>query len=146
VIRRTPLTRGKPLVAKKPLAPGNKPLTSKKPVKPVSAKRSAESTARSDVIVATMRRADWKCEAGDMAFGIRCGEACDVHEIIQRSVRPGSHLEVELTAFVCRPHHSAIDDNIEEANRLGLYFMSWEYDLAVARRALPIPGTHSASS
>jgi hypothetical protein len=145
-VKRTPIQRKTPLTAKTPLSPSkgltrSSALTARTKVQPVSRKRVGEAPARLVVREETARRANWKCEAGEMAFGLACSGDFDCHEIIQRSVRPGSHLEIELTSYVCRQHHSAVDLFPDEANRLGLLFKSWQYEEAVERRARPLPST-----
>ena len=70
----------------------------------MSDKRLNEADKRWDVRQETMMRARFRCEAGDGAFSMRCGGPLDVHEIVARSVAPGSHLDVTITAAVCLMH------------------------------------------
>jgi hypothetical protein len=105
----------------------------------MSKKRKAETVARQEVCDITAKRAGAQCEAGQGAFGWPCGGPLDTHEIVGRGVRPGAHLEPDITAYVCRTHHSALDVDEDEAYRLGLKYKSHEYDEAVARRARPLP-------
>lgn len=130
--RKTPLKQGKGLTTRKPLESRSQ-LTSKTRVKPRSQKRIDEKPERDAVREATLRRAGFRCEAGDGAFGMPCFGDLAAHEVIKRSVRPGSHLEVELTAAVCVAHHAALDEakHRPEARRRRLFFDSWEYAEAI---------------
>jgi hypothetical protein len=66
---------------------------------------------------------------GDLTlFPAHCAGPLDVHEIVQRSVRPSAWLEPDLCVLLCRTHHSALDDHPAAAIRLGLLANSWHAD------------------
>ena len=94
-------------------------------LKQVSAKRRAEAPLRAKVRELTIERAKGRCEAAHLV-PIPCRGELEVHERHQRSIRPGSHLDLDDTMAICADHHRWIDANIAEAHRLGLLRHSWE--------------------
>jgi hypothetical protein len=111
------------------------------PLRPVSARRLSERASRQAVIDQVIARDGPGCYvlkvlerrrnvAYDYGWPLNCqhppGRQLDAHEIIQRSVRPGGHLEVANVRMVCRRHHDWIDAHQQTAKTLGLLAMSWD--------------------
>ena len=69
-------------------------------------------------------RTEWL--PGDLVGAPQCGGELIVHEVIQRSVRPGSELEPDLCVCLCERHHGWVHDRIAEATRIGLLAASWQ--------------------
>lgn len=124
--RRTPLARGNP--------PKRTPwVKARSQIKPVSDKRRAEADERARVRQITISRAFYGCELRDRVVDVKCWhpdgpQGLDVHEKAARSVAPGGHLDENNTIAVCRAHHDWIDDHIPEAEALGVYIRSWNYE------------------
>lgn len=113
------------------------------PLRPMSNKRRAQLEQRRAVIRQVHER-DRDCVfwatcwgergitewiEGDLQhFPVACGGELDVHEVVQRSVRPSAWLEPDLAVLLCRVHHSALDDHPAEAIRIGLLANSWDWD------------------
>lgn len=57
---------------------------------------------------------------------LTCWGDLDGHEVIQRSVRPGGHLEPDNIRLVCRRHHEWLERDAMLAHELGLLKFSWE--------------------
>ena len=110
-------------------------------MRPVSKKRASTLAERERVRTHVLER-DGGCVFWPTAWGERgrtewiagdlltAPQACDwgalaVHEVIQRSVRPGSELEPDLCVTLCQRHHLWCHENIAEATRLGLLAPSW---------------------
>lgn len=106
-------------------------------LRPISAKRASEADRRWDVRMEALTRAKFRCEAPDDAFGVGHGGPLDVHEVVGRGVRPGSHLEEELTMVVCRSHHELIGLFPEHARELGLRKESWEVPAPATSKIVP---------
>lgn len=58
---------------------------------------------------------------------LTCWGDLDGHEVIQRSVRPGGHLEPDNIRLVCRRHHEWLERDAGLAHELGLLKWSWEH-------------------
>ena len=71
-------------------------------------------------------RTEWL--PGDLVGAPACGGELIVHEVIQRSVRPGSELEPDLCICLCERHHAHVHDHIAESLRIGLLGNSWDFD------------------
>lgn len=107
------------------------------PLRRVSQKRLDEHAQRLAVIEEVRERDGNRCYAekvisrypavaADRDWPRFCGGRLDAHEIIQRSVRPGGHLEPANVRLVCRIHHEWIDRFQITAKTLGLSANSWE--------------------
>lgn len=96
-------------------------------LKPQSARRVYERAERAQVIDDVLERDHWVCQARHL-LGTPCEGLLTAHEVVQRSVRPGSHLERELCVCICDSHHSWVHDHIAESREFGLIRMSWEVD------------------
>jgi hypothetical protein len=107
-------------------------------VKAVSAKRLAEDDARWDCRMEVMRRASYRCEAPDGAFGMSHGGSLDVDEKAGRNVYPGGHLDPDACQLLCRQHHSAKHRYPDEARELGLRIDSWNMT-GVPSKIVPRP-------
>lgn len=103
----------------------------------VSRKRQRERPQREAAIAAVIERDGEGCFAFRqiMAFPmskippgtpITCAGPLDAHEVIQRSVYPGGHLDPANIRMVCRRHHSWLDTDASFAHELGLFRFSWE--------------------
>lgn len=95
-------------------------------LKPRSTSRRLETEQRLDCVDLVLTRARWMCEARDLIPGVQCRGLLVAHEVVQRSVRPGSHLEPLLQVAVCAAHHSHIHDHIAESHANGLLRHSWD--------------------
>ena len=113
------------------------------PLSPMSKKRRRDLDTRRQVIRVVHER-DTDCVFMATAWGLRgitelhdgdlqlfpaqCGGPLDVHEIVQRSVRPSAWLEPDLAVLLCRVHHASLDEHPAAAMRLGLLANSWDAD------------------
>jgi len=98
-------------------------------VRQQSEKRISEKWERNETIKCVSFRANGMCQATAIAPAVRCSVwGWTAHELVQRSVRPGSHLEPDLCIFVCGIHHRMIDEDDARARQLGLIRDSWEVD------------------
>lgn len=118
------------------------PLRRRTPLRQVSLKRIGERPQRQAVIREVMFRDGPGCYASKVILArmeaalehgwpTTCwhppGETLlDAHEVIQRSVRPGGHLEADNVRMVCRRHHEWIDAHQVTAATLGLHGYSYD--------------------
>lgn len=75
-----------------------------------------------------------KCVAAGVLSG-RCWGHIEVHEVIDRSVRPGVHLDAAFAVTLCYSHHLAVSDDATLAREVGLSFFSYQVDEARERAA-----------
>jgi|JI10StandDraft_1071094.scaffolds.fasta_scaffold36307_2 hypothetical protein len=101
-------------------------LKSRKKLPAESAKRKATRGTRRSVVTATIERAGGRCEARMLLPMIACQGDLEVHERHQRSIRPGSELDLNDTMALCHRHHAWVSDHVLEAHTLGLLKHSWE--------------------
>ena len=107
-------------------------------IKPVSDKRLAESDARWECRNEVMKRANYRCQAPDDAFGVPHGGPLDVDEKAGRNVYPGGHLDPDACQLLCRAHHQAKHSFPDLARRLGLRTDSWDMS-GVPSKIVPRP-------
>ncbi len=105
----------------------------------VSKKRRAETPLRDAVRAETILLAGGMCQARRLLPGTDCvnflHDQCGnpighVHEVIKRSRRPGAHLDVTLTLYICAGHDAVILADETLGRSVGLCFNSWEVDVA----------------
>jgi len=120
MIRRAPLTSGRALLRRTPLA---------------RVGRTAKSRARQRAkVIEQVRARDCVCQAQPIILiaglhvthQITCAGPLDVHEVIPRSAWPAGELEVDNCILVCRRHHAWIDANPAAAASIGLHAYSWD--------------------
>lgn len=92
-----------------------------------SKKRRAEQDLRLACAKAVYLRDRGTCQGAHLIGGA-CSESATAHEVVQRSVRPGSHLEPDLCIWICHTHHMWVHDNVGPAHELGLLRHSWDVD------------------
>lgn len=101
----------------------------RKGIKPQSEKRIEERFDRNETIRQVSFRANGMCQATVLAPDVPCWvTGWTAHEVVQRSVRPGSHLEPDLCIFVCGYHHGLIHDDEPRARKFGFIRDSWDVD------------------
>jgi predicted restriction endonuclease len=91
-----------------------------------SAKAKAQRVERDAVRRTVLAAADWTCQARTVWPEVECHGSLDVHERVQRSLRPGGHLDVDNCLALCSAHHHAAHSNIALAHERGLLRHSWE--------------------
>ena len=92
------------------------------PIRPVSAKRQASNKVRARLVARQLDKFP-TCQAGLEGCS---GRALDVHEIIQRSARPGAQLDAGLFLSLCRFCHSYITDQWSFAWNHGYVLRGWQ--------------------
>lgn len=106
-----------------------------------SPKTVREQTIRDRVRDETIHLAAGMCQARALLPGIDCvyflhdrhgNPTGHVHEVIKRSRRPGAHLDVSLTLYLCAAHDDLILRDEALGRSVGLCFRSWELDEARA--------------
>ena len=92
----------------------------------VSLKRQRETKTRRQVVAECFERDQHMCRANPLVPHISCGGHLVAHETVQRSIAPGSHLNLSLMVTVCYSHHMWIHDNPQTSHQLGLLLHSWD--------------------
>jgi hypothetical protein len=106
-----------------------------------SARTRREQPIRDRVRDETIELAAGMCQARGLLPGTDCAyflhdregnPTGSVHEVIKRSRRPGAHLDVSLTLYICAAHDDVILRDEPLGRSVGLCFNSWELDEARA--------------
>lgn len=128
-MKRSELRRGNPLKR------GTKRLARGKPLQQVGRRARAQADEREAMRQVVLAETGGRC-VGALFLSGECWGGIEVHEVIDRSVRPGVHLDASLAVSVCHGHHVAVTANPILARMVGLTFFSWEVDKARARAAV----------
>ncbi len=111
------------------------------PLRARSRKTVREQSIRDRVRDETIELAAGMCQARVLLPGIDCvyflhdregNPTGHVHEVIKRGRRPGAHLDLTLTLYICAAHDDLILGNETLGRSVGLCFRSWELDEARA--------------
>jgi hypothetical protein len=111
-------------------------LVRRTPLRAMSIKRRAETGRRARVREAVLARDVVCVMASESGWGLVrhdntrvtvpvCWGPLDVHEVVPRGRRPGSHLRAEWCVVLCRGHHGFVHDQPEIGEALGLLVHSW---------------------
>lgn len=107
-----------------------------KPLRQIGRRAQREMAERDAMREEVIAETGGRCCAAPLLPG-RCWGGLDVHELIDRSVRPGVHLDAAFAVTICHAHHMVITENEELSRELKLTFYS--YEVAQAReRALEL--------
>lgn len=111
-------------------------------IRPRSKRTIREQPIRADVRVETILLAAGRCQAPQGLGGITCtysdlhdwegNPTGHVHEVIRRGRRPGVHLDVTLTVYLCWAHHRLVTVDELLGRSAGLCWRSHEVDEARA--------------
>lgn len=105
-----------------------------RPLAQVGRRAQREMAEREEVRATVIAETGGKCVAVSILPG-RCWGGIECHELIDRSVRPGVHLDPDYTVTICHAHHMAVSDDATLAREVGLSFYSYQADEARARAA-----------
>lgn len=76
-----------------------------------------------------------RCVARRIVPEVRCWASgpLHVHEVVDRSVRPGVHLDADFGVALCQAHHDWIHEDPSRAREVGLTFFSHDWEPAKER-------------
>lgn len=76
-----------------------------------------------------------RCVARKIVPEVRCWSwaGLEVHELVDRSVRPGVHLDSSFGVLLCGAHHEWVSSDATRAREVGLSFFSYDWEAAIAR-------------
>lgn len=129
IVKRTELRRGKPLER------GTKRLARGKPLRQIGRRARAQADEREAMRQTVLAETGGVCCVAKFVPG-QCAGFVEVHEVIDRSVRPGVHLDSSLGISVCHFHHVWISADATRARDVGLSFFSYEVEMARERAAM----------
>lgn len=130
VVKRSELRRGKPLER------GTKRLARGKPLRQIGRRARAQADEREAMRQTVLAETGGVCVARVLLPEVECWGGTEIHELCERSTRPGVHLEAEFGVSCCHAHNSAINDRPTRAREVGLTFYSWQAEEARARAAV----------
>lgn len=105
-----------------------------KPLAQIGRRAMRERVQRDEMRVAVLDETKGRCCAKGILPGV-CWGGTEVHEVIDRSVRPGVHLDPAFGISICHAHHLVISDDASLAREVGLSFYSHEVVEARERAA-----------
>jgi hypothetical protein len=108
-----------------------------KPLAQVGRKAQREEVERTEMRKRVIADCGGRCVARKGIPEVKCWASgtLDVHEVIDRSVRPGVALDHEYGIALCRAHHDWISENASRARERGFSFFSWDWEAALKRVA-----------
>lgn len=109
-------------------------MKTRKPLQSVGRRARRTAEAREEMRQRVLAECGRKCVGVVTAPEVRCyGNWLEVHELVDRAVRPGSELEWELGVCLCPAHHRLYTTDEDLAREHGLTFRSWEWEQALER-------------
>lgn len=106
-----------------------------KPLAQVGRRAKREAAARVEMRETVLAETGEVCVGAALMPEVRCWGGLEVHETIDRSVRPGVHLDPAFGVPLCHAHNMACNDDATRAREVGLSFFSHQVDEARARAA-----------
>lgn len=104
-----------------------------KPLRQVGRRALRDADERAEMRRVVIGECGDRCVARVVLPEIRCYGFLEVHELVDRSVRPGVQLDADFAITACRPHHEWISADASRARDDGLSFFSWDWEQALAR-------------
>lgn len=105
-----------------------------KPLAQAGRRARREAAERLEMRQVVLDETKGRCVAKGILPGV-CWGGTEIHEVIDRSVRPGVHLDPAFGVSICHAHHMVISDDATLARSVGLSFYSYEVDDARERAA-----------
>lgn len=109
----------------------------RKPLPQVGRRAKREETERVEMRKVVLAECGGRCVARTVVPEVRCWSAgyLEVHELVDRAVRPGVHLDSSFGVSLCGAHHDWVSSDASRAREVALSFYSWEWEAALARAA-----------
>ena len=106
-----------------------------RPLARVGRRAQREQAERDEMRDAVFAETGRVCAAKvlDLMPEVRCFGGIEIHETIDRSVRPGVHLDEAFGVPLCSGHNYACNDDATRAREVGLSFFSYDDEAARAR-------------
>lgn len=106
-----------------------------KPLKQVGRRAAREAPEREEMRKLVLAECGGRCVARTVVPEVRCWSsgALDVHELVDRAVRPGVHLDADFGVALCRAHHDWVGEDATRARAVGLSFFSHDWEAAKGR-------------
>jgi hypothetical protein len=105
----------------------------RKPLKMRGRRALREEDAREEMRRIVLGECGSTCVGKVAAPSVRCWGPLEVHELCDRSVRPGVHLDADFGVALCHAHNQAVNDDATWGREVGLTFYSWDWEKALAR-------------
>lgn len=129
-MKRTEIKRGRPL------SRGTGYLKRGAPLRQIGRRARAKAEGRAAMRQTVLDETKGRCCVAAMVPEVECWGGTEVHETIDRSVRPGVELDPAFGISVCHAHHVWISDDASRAREYGLSHFSYEVDVARERAAV----------
>jgi hypothetical protein len=104
-----------------------------KPLAQVGRRATRERVQRDEMRAEVLAETGLVCVAKALMPEVYCWGPIEVHETIDRSVRPSVHLDSAFGVPLCHAHNMACNDDATRARECGLSFYSYQVDEARAR-------------
>lgn len=104
------------------------------PLKQVGRKTAREQAEREEMRRIVIGECGGRCVGRSAMPQIECwGRYLEVHELVDRAVRPGVHLDADYGVSLCHPHHEYVTLDATRAREIGMSFFSWDWEQALVR-------------
>ena len=106
-----------------------------KPLQQVGRKAAREQPARDEMRKQVLADCGGRCVARKAIPEVKCWASgyLEVHELVDRSVRPGVALDHNYGVALCHAHHEWVTADASRARDRGFSFFSWDWEPALLR-------------